>query len=61
MAILWTQVHHQSLTSLVGGDGDRHALGRARAAGLRDSVACVDDEGVAGVGPQLAHHHLSGL
>lgn len=51
----------KSLTGLVGGDGDRHALGHTRAAGLRDSVACVDDEGVAGVGPQLAHHHLGGL
>lgn len=49
------------LTRLVGGDGDGRALGRPRAAGLRDSVACVDGESVVGVRPQLAHDNFGGL
>lgn len=49
------------LTRLVGGDGDGCALGCPHAAGPRDSVACVDGEGVVRVRPQLAHNDFGGL
>jgi len=50
-----------TLTSLVGSDSDRHTLGCPCTAGLGDPVACMDDEGVLCVGPELAHHHPGGL
>lgn len=53
-------ITHSLLTRLVGGDGDRHTLGGPCTAGLGDPIACVDDEGVVRVGPQLAHHHPGG-
>lgn len=49
------------LTSLVGGDSDGHTLGTTCATGLGDPVACVDDESVVHVCPELAHYDSSSL